>query len=208
MRSTKRTPKQLKAFLEKRGINYADCVAAFGESATKNPFVKAARKRASEGDLEIDDVAVVSDGGDPGAYVSCWLWVSFSDADIGSASMDDLCAFLIPRLTENDIDRRPLFARFEWLQDLIMNFEEAIDDIDNVVVRHDAPTCVINWTTSDQTYQFSPSSAITDLVAEARRLGVSECVAKAVEIYLERYGDALDQPNTALSTPAEVDHAH
>jgi len=34
-----------------------------------------------EGECEIDDNAVVSEGDDNGAYVSAWVWVSFIDTE-------------------------------------------------------------------------------------------------------------------------------
>lgn len=34
-----------------------------------------------EGEIEIDDNAVVSHGADPGAYVAAWVWVPFDDED-------------------------------------------------------------------------------------------------------------------------------
>lgn len=38
--------------------------------------------RNKEGELEVDDDAVISAGGDPGAYVMAWLWVPNEDAGI------------------------------------------------------------------------------------------------------------------------------
>lgn len=35
-----------------------------------------------DGELEVDDDAVVSRGGDPGAYVMCWTWVSNEQAGV------------------------------------------------------------------------------------------------------------------------------
>jgi hypothetical protein len=35
-----------------------------------------------EGELEIDDDAIVSKGDDPGAYVQAWIWVPNSDAGV------------------------------------------------------------------------------------------------------------------------------
>jgi len=37
---------------------------------------------AKDGELEVDDDAVVSKGGDAGAYVMCWRWVSDEDAGV------------------------------------------------------------------------------------------------------------------------------
>jgi ATP-dependent protease HslVU (ClpYQ) peptidase subunit len=49
----------------------------------KNPVLRAYRRRAKklykEGELEIDDDAVVSHGDDHGAYVMAWVWVEDED---------------------------------------------------------------------------------------------------------------------------------
>lgn len=42
---------------------------------------RARELHASEGELEIDDDAVVSRGDDHGAYVSAWVWVPDPDPD-------------------------------------------------------------------------------------------------------------------------------
>ena len=41
-----------------------------------------ARQFESEGDLELDDDAKISEGDDNGAYVQMWKWVSFSDTEL------------------------------------------------------------------------------------------------------------------------------
>ena len=35
-----------------------------------------------EGEIEVDDNAVVSEGDDNGAYVQAWVWVSFAGTDL------------------------------------------------------------------------------------------------------------------------------
>jgi hypothetical protein len=51
----------------------------------KNPVLREYRRRAKkmykEGELEIDDDAVVSKGDDAGAYVQAWVWVEDEDDD-------------------------------------------------------------------------------------------------------------------------------
>jgi hypothetical protein len=42
----------------------------------------AKRKYERDGEIEIDEVAVVSCGSDPGAYVQAWVWVSNEEAGI------------------------------------------------------------------------------------------------------------------------------
>lgn len=49
-------------------------------------FIKHAKqdKRLVEGELEMDDYAMISRGYEAGAYVQCWLWVENPDcADCG-----------------------------------------------------------------------------------------------------------------------------
>jgi hypothetical protein len=45
-------------------------------------YREAAREKCSDGELEVDEGAVVSFGGDKGAYVAAWIWVSYEDAGI------------------------------------------------------------------------------------------------------------------------------
>jgi hypothetical protein len=68
------------------GLTFGSCVQAFGAVGDEVPFVKAASaKYGREGEVEIDDTAVVSKsegiGGDAGgAYVMGWLYVRQDDA--------------------------------------------------------------------------------------------------------------------------------
>jgi hypothetical protein len=51
-------------------------------------YIKAARAQYhKDGEIEIDDGALVSRGDDPGAYVQAWVWVSDEELEDG----DDLC---------------------------------------------------------------------------------------------------------------------
>lgn len=65
-----------------RGLTFADCVRFFGErTAREQRIAQLARARLKrEGELEIDDVTVVSEGEDNGAYVMAWVWLDFSGA--------------------------------------------------------------------------------------------------------------------------------
>lgn len=59
------------------GVTYAAFVQAMGENAEKNAYAQAAIEQyvfGSDGDIEIDDVVMISPSED-GAYVSAWLWV-------------------------------------------------------------------------------------------------------------------------------------
>ena len=48
---------------------------------TNERYVQAARAQCSDGELEVDENAVVSRGSDKGAYVQAWIWVDDPDAD-------------------------------------------------------------------------------------------------------------------------------
>lgn len=52
------------------------------EEADRREIVEMARRDnpVCDGELEIDDNAVVSHGTDNGAYVQAWVWVSFADS--------------------------------------------------------------------------------------------------------------------------------
>jgi hypothetical protein len=52
-------------------------------------IVALAQAQARDGELEIDEGAVVSEGDDNGAYVSAWLWVDFADTEFDKERDDD-----------------------------------------------------------------------------------------------------------------------
>jgi len=61
---------------------------------TNQQYIEAARDQYQhEGDIEIDDGAIVSRGSDAGAYVLAWVWV---ESDNGEPSEDD------PDASENE----------------------------------------------------------------------------------------------------------
>lgn len=70
--------------MKEAGLEFGHCTAVFGESSDSNPFVKAARSELQkDGEVEIDDPAVVSQADDAdGAYVMAWVWVSKEMAGI------------------------------------------------------------------------------------------------------------------------------
>lgn len=76
--------------LNHTGLDFSHAVQILGRDDS-DPYVAAARNHSllSEGTLEVDDIAVVSEGDDPGAYVSAWLWVSDEDAGIATDEEDD-----------------------------------------------------------------------------------------------------------------------
>lgn len=58
------------------GLTFSQCVEAFGVKRDENPFARAAREQhAEEGQIEIDDITVVSGCDRPdGDYVLAWVW--------------------------------------------------------------------------------------------------------------------------------------
>lgn len=59
----------------------------------RKKYREAMDDNTSDGDLEMDDDAVVALGDDPGAYVMCWKWVDALTAGIedGQDDGDDVC---------------------------------------------------------------------------------------------------------------------
>jgi hypothetical protein len=59
------------------------------EELDRKEVIDLARKdpRVREGELEIDESAVVSWGADNGAYVQAWLWVSFEGTRFDQSAM-------------------------------------------------------------------------------------------------------------------------
>ncbi len=67
-----------------------DATMSHGEIDSK-AVLDLARKdpKVHEGELEIDDNAVVSYGGDNGAYVQAWLWVDFAGTSLDEEGEDE-----------------------------------------------------------------------------------------------------------------------
>lgn len=72
-------------------LTFGDCVNFFSEQQDEEDgkFVSAAMGRGTDGELEIDENAIVSRGSDPGAYVMAWIWISDRDAEIEDYGEDD-----------------------------------------------------------------------------------------------------------------------
>lgn len=64
--------------LRHKGLTFSQCVEAFADPAEARTVEKA-RGMAREGELEVDEITVVSRGEDNGAYVMAWLWVEDDD---------------------------------------------------------------------------------------------------------------------------------
>lgn len=65
-------------------------IAQYSDEGGEEAFRQGAREAwAREGEIEIDPGAIVSMGGDPGAYVMAWVWVSNEEAGIESEEEDE-----------------------------------------------------------------------------------------------------------------------
>lgn len=69
---------ELTALVE-RGLEFSDVMAVMGVTADENPMVAAARNKARESQVEVDDKTILSEGGPEGCYVLAWLWVENPD---------------------------------------------------------------------------------------------------------------------------------
>jgi len=73
--------------LKKEGLGFSACIEVFGERRENNPYATAVFEADHvDGELEVDDVTVVSMS-DDGAYVMSWIWVS--DDEVGIARDED-----------------------------------------------------------------------------------------------------------------------
>jgi hypothetical protein len=66
--------------LEQPSLDFSAVVPLFAEGPDSNAYVLAAAEHVSEGEIEVDNPAVVSRSEDGGAYVMAWVWVSDEDA--------------------------------------------------------------------------------------------------------------------------------
>ncbi|MGO9269820.1 MAG: hypothetical protein ACLQOO_06130 [Terriglobia bacterium] len=71
---------KLGALARIKGLTFADCARYFGErNDRERRIAELARQHLTqEGQVEVDDTTVVSEGKDNGGYVMAWLWVDFA----------------------------------------------------------------------------------------------------------------------------------
>ena len=69
------------ALMAVKGLTFADCVEFFGErNDRERRIAELARERLTqEGELEIDEPTVLSEGDDNGTYIMAWAWVDFAE---------------------------------------------------------------------------------------------------------------------------------
>lgn len=105
------TPSQQEVFAELAalGMQFKTCMQDFPAGET-NPFVRCAQEAASEGSLEVDANAAVSEG-ENGAYVQAWMWVSYGHViEAHGAELAD-AGYRIHKGTEEDGE---LNGRWWW----------------------------------------------------------------------------------------------
>jgi hypothetical protein len=69
------------------GLTFADCLAFFDSKATDRDKQIAALVETEDEGFECDN-AIVSEGGDNGAYVLGWRWASFSGTEFDKEPED------------------------------------------------------------------------------------------------------------------------
>lgn len=186
------------AKLKAEGLTFAQCITAFA-AASDDPFVKAAQELVSgkEGELEVDDVTVISESEDGGAYVLSWVWVGNEEAGIRTNS--EILEMVLEGAEEKlksiqGLDEATVHLRncqADWLEDLISNFADEIDGIESEVV--DRLPGQIVWIDEDmKQVQFMPSDAISQLRLLAREAGLDDGVSDQAEKFVAKYGNKLD----------------
>lgn len=73
------------------GLTFGDCVTAFAARRTPDElrYVALAKDLARDGELEIDDDAIVSGSSDAGDYVMAWVWVDDPESEDDDGPLDD-----------------------------------------------------------------------------------------------------------------------
>lgn len=190
------------AYLREHGLTIGHCIRALAVPED-DPYVQAARKLIAGGDdMEIDDATTTSVGED-GAWVLNWLWVSNEEAGILGA----------PELLETVLDaareglpsasadaQASLRIQADWLEDLIVNFADELDDLAACQAAADPEPLI--WTDEDgRSVPIVPSAAIAALIdCAGARLNAAH--ARQAREYLNRNGPRLDAALKTMATPA------
>jgi hypothetical protein len=76
--SKKKTTQERLAAID--GLTFSDCVVFFASQRTERELkiIEWAQEHDKEGELEVDDSSILSEGDDNGTYVLAWQWVDFS----------------------------------------------------------------------------------------------------------------------------------
>lgn len=141
--------------MRKEGLTFGDCIAVFGADQT-DPFVLAARKsHHRDGEIEIDDVTVVSRGGDgSGAYVLAWIWVENAQDETSpdSRGADEVYLLSDQPFTCVDCGARteqvgPKDAEERWIERCLACGKRHLVEDDNTTFRnfYVCPNCGHEW---------------------------------------------------------------
>jgi hypothetical protein len=190
--------------LKGRGLTYADCVRAFAVS-NDDPYVKKARELViGDDDVSIDDLTVTA-AGDDGAWVKSWIWIGNEEAGVlnNSALLEcvlDHAQLYLEGSPYLEAEIRALReAQAGWLEELISNFSDKLDEIETEIVTNLPGS--IRWVDEDgQTFQFMPSDALFQLLHMARMDGLPDDCANRANEFCMRYGNKLDAVLTVYQT--------
>lgn len=185
--------------LKEAGLRFGEIIDVYGEKDA-NPYVTAAAEDA--GDLVLDSSPVVSEG-EEGAYVLMWKFISNEAAGIMYPS--DLLEQVLIHARKGiayskDLQvevRREREVMAEWLEDLITNLGDKVDDIETETI-HGIPHSITWHDADDNAWTFMPSDAINHLRLLARQGGLSDDLADKAEKFCIRYGNKLDAALTVL----------
>lgn len=192
------------AQLKAAGLTFADCKLAFA-APNDNPFVVKAREMLLGDDCVVDDHTVSSDS-DTGAFVMCWVHVRNAEAGI----------LPIPELLENVYEKATdwlaanartlpleeqslLGSQTDWLEDLIGNFADELDEVAFTVPKG-APGPIVWVGMDNQSCTFLPSDALKRLIDLARQGGLDPLQVKSAEDFNSKFGQKLDAILTVIQT--------
>lgn len=101
---------------------------------------------------------------------------------------------------EAEILRNTLMGfQADWLEDLITNFSDELDDIETEVAK--GLPGPVTWLTEDMKHvQFMASDAISQLRLLARQHGLKDALSDKAEQFILKYGNKLDAVLTVLQT--------
>jgi hypothetical protein len=179
--------------LRASGLTIEECINVFAV-ANDNPYVGKARELIAGGDdLEIDEQTAIASSESGGAWVLSWLWVSNEEAGVlpySEALESVLDKSRVGNLEHPEPD--VLKAKAAWLEDLISNFADELDNIETEPLLPGKVPGAIDWHQDDRVYTFMPSVAISDLRLIARQRGLDDLTSDVVEKFIQRFGNKLD----------------
>jgi hypothetical protein len=177
-------------------LTFGDIVEMFGVSSSDDPYAKAACQQASEGELEVDGMTVVSRGEDQGAYVMGWIWISNEEAGLKPNTELLVAALMVSqrhiKTMKSNVDRETLirlFAILSWLDKLTSCYADELDLQQYEDINLPAP----EWTNAQGVLvQEKPSTALASILDLADKGGFSSNDIESTRCVLRDLGSALD----------------